>query len=74
MKIRQFWPCCLAYFFGHACVPLTFGLSLLIPRICIRETEAVLRKEISRINRDLFENTKLEMRLVKRCLDSYLVI
>lgn len=73
-KVRQFWPCCFAYYCGYGCLPLTLGLSLLIPRVCINEAEAVLNKEIVRINKDVLGNSKLEMRLVKKCYDSYLLV
>jgi hypothetical protein len=42
--------------------------------VCVKEAEAVLVREIGRINRELLGNGKLEMRLVKKCLWSSLVI
>lgn len=34
-KVKQFWPCLFAYYCGYCCVPVTLGLSLFIPKLCI---------------------------------------
>lgn len=73
-KVNQYWPCCFAYYCGYLCIPCTLGLSLCIPRICIADAEKVLLKEIQKINAEVLGNSKLEMRLVKECDDSYLLI
>lgn len=69
-KVRQFWPCCFAYYCGYWCAPISLGLSLLIPKICINEAETILKKEITKINNVILGNSKLEMRLVKKCFSS----
>ncbi len=43
-KIAQYWPCALAYYCGYLCVPLTLGLSLCIPKMCINEAQEVLNR------------------------------
>lgn len=58
-KIKQYWPCCFAYYCGYCCLPVTLGLSLFIPKLCIDEAEAVLTREISKINQDVLGNGKL---------------
>lgn len=58
-KIRMYWPCSFAYYCGYMFIPVSLGLSLLIPRICVSEVEAILRKEIAKINRDVLGNSKL---------------
>ena len=73
-KLKQYWPCCFAYYCGYCCIPCTLGFSLCLPRVCIADAERVLRKEIQKINIEVLGQTKLEMRLVKECDDSYLMI
>ena len=73
-KTTQYWPCCFAYWLGYLAAPCTLGLSLLIPRLCVTEAEAVLQMEIKKINQDILGQYKLEMRLEKSCCDSLLVI
>ena len=53
-KLKQYWPCCFAFYCGYLCVPLTIGLSLCIPSICIGEAEEVLKRELKRMNDELF--------------------
>ena len=73
-KLKMYWPCCFAYYCGYFCIPITLGLSLLLPRVCVSEAEAVLLREIAKLNRDVLGNSKLQMRLVKKCCDSFLMI
>lgn len=73
-KTAQYWPCLFAYYCGYICAPFTIGLSLCLPNICVSEAEKVLRNEIKKINHDILSNKKLEMRLIKHCCDSYLLI
>ena len=74
IKTNQYWPCLFAFWCGHLCSPCTLGLSLLIPNLCVSESENVLRREIKKINQDILGPVKLEMRLEKSCCDSCLII
>ena len=58
-KLKMYWPCCFAYYCGYCCIPLTLGLSLFLPRVCVSEAEAVLLREIAKLNRDVLGNSKL---------------
>lgn len=37
-KVKQYWPCCFAYWCGFACASCTLGLSFLLPRLCVSES------------------------------------
>lgn len=37
--IQSYWPCTACLVFGIVCIPCTFGLSLLCPRLCVTEAE-----------------------------------
>lgn len=43
-KLQMYWPCTFAHCCGYLFAPVTLGLSLLIPRVCVSEAEAILRK------------------------------
>ena len=43
-KLKQYWPCCFAFYCGYLCIPCTLGFSLCIPRICIADAERILLK------------------------------
>jgi hypothetical protein len=38
-KGARYWPCPLSYYCGIFCSPVTFGLSLLIPHVCLGDAE-----------------------------------
>ena len=42
LAILQFWPCYLAYFLGYFGAFFSFGLSLLLPNLCIGEARTNL--------------------------------
>jgi hypothetical protein len=73
-KTSQYWPCLFAYLCGYLCVPCTAGLSLCLPNLCVAEAEKVLLQEVRKINGDILAPRKLEMRLVKGCCTSHLLI
>lgn len=73
-KTSQYWPCLFAYWCGYLCAPCTVGISLCLPRLCVAEAENVLRMEVRKINHDILSGKKLEMRLVKGCCSSHLLI
>jgi hypothetical protein len=73
-KVSQYWPCLFAFWCGYLCAPCTVGLSLCLPRLCVAEAENVLRQEVRKINHDILGGKKLEMRLVKGCCSSHLLI
>ena len=73
-KTTQYWPCLFAYWCGYISAPCTLGLSFLLPRLCVVEAQAVLVRQIRKINQDVLGPKKVEMRLVKGCCSSKLVI
>ena len=61
---------------GYACCICTFGLSFLLPKLCVSDAEAFAREELSRINkREAFASRNVTWELQNNCcLDSYILI
>lgn len=73
--LSLFWPCLPARLFGYFCCPFTLGLSLLIPSSCIQDAEVNLKREINRLNFEIFLDKGLKLRYKKEiCCSSCLEI
>ena len=72
--ISVFWPCFLARICGFFCCPCTVGFSLLVPFSCIKDAEKTVKKDIKRLNGEVFRKRGLEMKLEKRGCVSWLEI
>jgi hypothetical protein len=71
--LEVYWPCTLCWMFSHLMIILTFGLSLLIPLICISQLETELKDLINYNNRELAKKG-LIMELKKKYFSSWLEI
>ena len=66
--VEDYWPCGPSQLIGACFCPLTLGLSLLCPYICIKDCEKMLRERIAQHNKNYFEHAGYKMVLRKRCL------
>ena len=51
MTLIQFWPCDLVIYIGYILAPFCFGLSLLLPNLCIADAKKGLMGTIERTNK-----------------------
>eukprot|EP00455_Lapot_gusevi_P050435 TRINITY_DN730_c0_g1_i1.p1 TRINITY_DN730_c0_g1~~TRINITY_DN730_c0_g1_i1.p1 ORF type:complete len:166 (-),score=22.27 TRINITY_DN730_c0_g1_i1:155-652(-) len=74
--LSNFWPCCYCFSFGWMCCPCTFGLSLLIPGICVRDAEHEVRKRMGFINWQMqnVQHRQVQFQLVKNCCSSWVEV
>jgi hypothetical protein len=49
--LRAYWPCTATILIGYLLAPFTFGLSFLLPNLCISDAKTALIKVIERQNR-----------------------
>ena len=71
--LEIFWPCTMCWVFSHIMVFFTFGLSLLIPLICISRLETELKDLIFYNNRELAKRG-LIMEFKKKYFSSWIEI
>lgn len=50
LALAQFWPCEVAVLIGYVLAPFCFGISLLLPNLCIKDAKIGLIKAIERMN------------------------
>jgi hypothetical protein len=64
--IQSYWPCSACYIFGCLCAPLTLGLSLCVPNMCITEAERAGVRSLQQfcLRRQHYDR-QLQIRLVK---------
>lgn len=63
--LAVYWPCVLARVIGYCCCPCTLGCSCYIPYLCIKDAEICLKREIDRLNEEVFYKHRLEISLKK---------
>ena len=71
--LQIYWPCAMCWIFSHIMIFFTFGLSLLIPLICIYRLESELKEIIFYNNKELAKKG-LIMELKKKFFSSWLEI
>lgn len=71
--LEIFWPCSLCWVFSHLMMVFSFGLSILIPLICISRLETELKDLIKYNNREL-RKKGLMLHLRKKYFSSWLEI
>ena len=59
--LRSYWPCNCVLLIGYLLWPITLGLSLFLPNLCIREAKGSLKMEIERQNRMYLKQKGLQM-------------
>ena len=59
--VARFWPCAMLMWIGYLLAPLTFGLSLMLPAICMRDAKEALTAAIARENRNKLHEKGLEL-------------
>jgi hypothetical protein len=46
--LRAYWPCNATIYAGYILAPFTFGLSFMLPNLCISDAKVALIKAIDR--------------------------
>ena len=64
--VATYWPCAFCWYFGIAMAFFTFGITLLLPYLCINQAEEVLNQQIERANLQTLRRRELVLKLVKR--------
>ena len=64
--VSSMFPCLFCWLVGYVLIPLTIGLSLLIPYHCIKDAEKSLHHRIARNNRGVLKDRGVNMVFVKR--------
>ena len=72
--ISGIWPCSCIFYFGYLLAPFTFGLSFLLPNLCITDAQASLKNRIAVENRNMLLSKNLELVYVKGISTSWLEI
>ncbi len=73
-KLESYWPCLCSILFGYFMAIFTFGISVLIPWVCVSEAEGQARNFIDHINKDVLIYRRLNLRLVKKWCVSWLEV
>jgi hypothetical protein len=69
--LSTYWPCMPSIIFAILLIPLTFGLSLLIPMCCISDLFDVLDEVITSANDTIFEPRGLVLERKRKCFSYY---
>eukprot|EP01016_Furgasonia_blochmanni_P032263 TRINITY_DN332_c0_g1_i13.p1 TRINITY_DN332_c0_g1~~TRINITY_DN332_c0_g1_i13.p1 ORF type:complete len:217 (+),score=16.37 TRINITY_DN332_c0_g1_i13:66-716(+) len=72
--LQTYWPCFFSRCLGYICCPLSLGLSLCIPNVCMRDAEMMARRTIKSLNKRVFNPRGLNVDLVKHCSTSWLEV
>jgi len=59
VTLTSFWPCDFAIYIGYFFAPFCFGLSLLLPNLCIADAKRALMGTIARSNKLKLEQNGL---------------
>lgn len=70
----NYWPCFCARAIGYFCCLCSFGVSLMMPNICIRDAEETFQRQLDQYNNSVFKSKGIEMKLKKKCSTSWLEI
>jgi hypothetical protein len=73
-SLERFWPCPLSEYLGYVCCPITCGMSLFLPRICIKDAEKCLKTNMEYYNKYRLKHSGIQIKLVKKCSTSWLEI
>ena len=73
-SLERFWPCPLSEYLGYICCPISCGLSLMLPRLCIKDAEKCLQTNIDYYNRYRLKFNGVQIKLVKKYCTSWLEI
>ena len=57
----MFWPCTCSLAFGYIFAPVTFGVSFLLPNLCLRDARDALEKAIFYQNKITLNGKGLEL-------------
>ena len=68
--LDDYWPCSFCWYFSYIFAIITFGLSLLIPNVCIQDATENLQAVIVRANKKF--KTRVDIQLVKYYGSSWL--
>ena len=72
LTIQQFWPCDLALNLGYFFAIFSFGLSLMLPNLCIKDAKINLLQTIVRMNALKLEERGLVLRYRSGLFTSWL--
>lgn len=72
--LLNYWPCFCARCIGYLFCLCSFGISLLMPNVCIKDAEENFLRRLEYYNQEYFKNKGFHMKLVKKCSTSWLEI
>ena len=72
VTLIQFWPCDLVIYIGYILAPFCFGLSLLLPNLCIADAKKGLMGTIERTNKTKLDQKGLKLTYHQSCSTSWL--
>ena len=65
LTMNTYWPCSCTIWFGYLLAPFTFGISFLLPNLCISDAKIGLIATIERQNRIKLREKGLVLRYVQ---------
>ena len=74
LTLRTYWPCDFAICLGYILAPFSFGLSLMLPNLCIRDAKEALMDTVRRMNALKLKERGLKMTYRQRCSTSWLEV
>ena len=72
LTIQQYWPCDFAYNLGYFFAIFSFGVSLFLPNLCIRDAKTNLKQTVVRMNALKLEERNLVLRYRSGLFTSWL--
>lgn len=72
VTLTQFWPCDLVIYIGYILAPFCFGLSLLLPNLCIADAKKALMGTIEKTNKIKLAQKGLKLTYHQSCSTSWL--
>lgn len=70
--LKAYWPCNCTIYTGYILAPFTFGLSFMLPNLCIADAKDNLVKAIARQNRLKLNEKGLHMVFVQGWFTSWI--
>ena len=71
MTLKQFWPCDIAIYIGYILAPFCFGVSLMLPYLCIKDAKKSLLECTQRMNSLKFKDKGLRLIYRQSCSTSW---
>jgi len=72
--VKSYWPCFFTICMGYVLCPVTLGLSLCLPRICVNDAEGEIRRIVEGANADYFHPKGAQLEFKKEFFKSWFQI